>query len=485
MQLYFLVAGKINQNCVVLCPKNGNFASRFMEAGAVVKVGDVHELINEIHDILCLICNTIMTADIVLYARSLHLSVIWILHEWWDETMLSEQLSLRGMNMTLDSVQRAFHEASKVVFVCEAQRKLYCSDCSKTNSAVIYVGVPSPKGGKNTTSNQRTASGSNSSNINSKGVGSYNQLLKGLKNGCYTNGATDYKYTKENPFIFICIGIICPRKGQKWCVDVFKRFAATHPNCKLVIVGARYTRQYEIDYLLKVKEAAGSDTRIEIHDVTDKVDQYYRDSHCLLFTSSNEVTPLVISEAMSHGLPIISTSIAGIPEMLCHGIEGFLFDVDDEKAALDAMHQVYSNKEFRLNMGANGIKRYFNQFCLKIMIDKYNDLLFHIIPPTILVDMDGVLVDWDAGFIKQWGNKRCPIDRSLSYSMEQCIDLSFKKEAERIIVSQGFFLGLPPMAGGLQAIKDMETAGFKVFICTSLVTHIANANFCAEEKLDW
>ena len=31
----------------------------------------------------------------------------------------------------------------------------------------------------------------------------------------------------------------------------------------------------------------------------------------LLFTSINEVTPMVISEAMSHGIPVISTNIAG------------------------------------------------------------------------------------------------------------------------------------------------------------------------------
>ena len=47
---------------------------------------------------------------------------------------------------------------------------------------------------------------------------------------------------------------------------------------------------------------------------------------CLLFTSVNEVTPMVISEAMSWSIPVLTTNIAGIPEMFsADGVEGFLY----------------------------------------------------------------------------------------------------------------------------------------------------------------
>ena len=56
----------------------------------------------------------------------------------------------------------------------------------------------------------------------------------------------------------------------------------------------------------------GDDPRIELHDVTPDADKFYAMSDVLLFTSLNEVTPLVLSEAMSHRLPIITTNIAGM-----------------------------------------------------------------------------------------------------------------------------------------------------------------------------
>ena len=88
---------------------------------------------------------------------------------------------------------------------------------------------------------------------------------------------------------------------------------------RLLVVGARYIRQYEIDYVDQVKAIAGKDKRIEVHDVTSDVDSFYRQADALLFTSINEVTPMVIAESMMRSMPVITTNIAGIPEMFEHG----------------------------------------------------------------------------------------------------------------------------------------------------------------------
>ena len=50
-------------NVFILSPKTGDFLMRFVEVGAVVRCGDHRVLLNNINDALCIICNTIMTAD--------------------------------------------------------------------------------------------------------------------------------------------------------------------------------------------------------------------------------------------------------------------------------------------------------------------------------------------------------------------------------------------------------------------------------------
>ena len=44
---------------------------------------------------------------------------------------------------------------------------------------------------------------------------------------------------------------------------------------RLLIVGARYTRDYEIQYVEEVKRVINGDMRIELYDVTENVDRYY------------------------------------------------------------------------------------------------------------------------------------------------------------------------------------------------------------------
>ena len=51
------------------------------------------------------------------------------------------------------------------------------------------------------------------------------------------------------------------------------------------------------------------DKRSELHDVTNDVDFFYRQADALLFTSLNEVTPMVIAEAMMRALPVVTTDI--------------------------------------------------------------------------------------------------------------------------------------------------------------------------------
>jgi hypothetical protein len=97
-----------------------------------------------------------------------------------------------------------------------------------------------------------------------------------------------------------------------------------------------------------------------------------------------------------------STDIAGVPEMLDDGVEGFLFAPGDAATAIRAMHAVSSDPSLRSRMAEAGRRRFSRQFDLEIMVEQYRQLLLRVAPPTLLVDMDGVAVDWDRGFEARW-----------------------------------------------------------------------------------
>ena len=130
---------------------------------------------------------------------------------------------------------------------------------------------------------------------------------------------------------------------------------------------------------------------------------------------------MVIAEAMMRSLPVITTDIAGIPEMLTNGVHGFALPPDDHAPFVDALAQLGAagseGQRRRLQMGAAARKHAIETFTNAIMVSQYRAAALSLAPPIILIDMDGCLVDWDAGFARAWGG-RSPIDRRLSYSME-------------------------------------------------------------------
>ena len=58
-------------------------------------------------------------------------------------------------------------------------------------------------------------------------------------------------------------------------VELFRAFAKDRTDVRLLVVGARYTRDYEIQYVEEVKRAINGDPRIELYDVTENVDRFY------------------------------------------------------------------------------------------------------------------------------------------------------------------------------------------------------------------
>ncbi len=72
--------------------------------------------------------------------------------------------------------------------------------------------------------------------------------------------------------------------------------------------------------------------------------------------------PNVIVEAQSQQLPVISTNISGIPELITDGENGILIEPDDIQALSDAIAQLITHPSIRQAMGKAGDKKVRTQF---------------------------------------------------------------------------------------------------------------------------
>lgn len=81
---------------------------------------------------------------------------------------------------------------------------------------------------------------------------------------------------------------------------------------------------------------------------------------------SNECFPLVLLEAMSAGLPIISTFEGGIPDIVEDGTTGYLVNQKNVEVLAEKLEILIKNSELRQQMGKAGRKKYENEFTLDI-----------------------------------------------------------------------------------------------------------------------
>ncbi len=105
----------------------------------------------------------------------------------------------------------------------------------------------------------------------------------------------------------------------------------------------------------------------------------------------------------------------------------------------------------------------------------------------VLVDMDGVLADLEASFGEIWQARYpdrpliAPEARTTFYLTDQ-YPREYRADIWRILTARGFFRRLPPVPGGIAALREMEQLGIEVFICS---TPLTGHTSCMTEKYVW
>lgn len=105
----------------------------------------------------------------------------------------------------------------------------------------------------------------------------------------------------------------------------------------------------------------------------------------------------------------------------------------------------------------------------------------------ILIDMDGVLANFEEGFLNAWRKKfpnhpHVPLEKRKTFSLIEDYPGGLEKDVQSIITTSHFFENLSVIKGGKEALTKMETLGHEVFICTSPISKFEN---CVLEKYYW
>lgn len=150
---------------------------------------------------------------------------------------------------------------------------------------------------------------------------------------------------QHDDFIIITAGRLSEQKNQKLLIEAVGELKNEINNLKLIILGDGPLRE-ELDSFIRGK---GLDEIVRLLGNVDNIEDYYAKADIFALCSLYEGVPLVILEAMAAGLPVITTDVGGIKDILQDG--GILVPAGDDRAYIDALRQLISDKSALSSIG--------------------------------------------------------------------------------------------------------------------------------------
>lgn len=156
---------------------------------------------------------------------------------------------------------------------------------------------------------------------------------------------SDYEKTvQEN--IILNVGRLSDQKGQDLLINAFSKINSE--NWKLHIVGEGPKR----DELQKLICLNKMQDRILLLGNSKNIMDHYRNSKIFAFTSLYEGFPNALIEAMHFGLACISTDCpSGPSELIQNEVNGFLIEVNNQKALKEKLTYLIKHEEERISFG--------------------------------------------------------------------------------------------------------------------------------------
>ena len=180
-------------------------------------------------------------------------------------------------------------------------------------------------------------------------------------------------YTIDKKWWISNIGTICPRKGQKnfihAALKLLKQEESRFINCKFVLVG-----DIDTSYSSHIKTLIPTKYLKYFYFVkeTSSIYDFYEISDIFVCTSYEESFPMVLLLAMAFELPIITTNVNGIVEMLSEN-SSILLPPDDIDGLSNAIKKLVFNKSYCFELSSYAKSKFVRYYDESICLSNYQD----------------------------------------------------------------------------------------------------------------
>tara|TARA_Y100001980_G_C14555572_1_gene344425 strand:+ start:2670 stop:3767 length:1098 start_codon:yes stop_codon:yes gene_type:complete len=186
--------------------------------------------------------------------------------------------------------------------------------------------------------------------------------------------------TISKEFIVCCIGNLRKNKNHSFFINIMKDVIDDIPLAKGWIIGQPVDDEPNVQNELT--------NEIRIHQLEEKVYllgfqsniiKLLKKCSILVVSSKSEGMPNVVLEAMSIGIPVISSNVGGLSELIHHGKNGLLCSIKNKTEFADAIKLLLTKTHLNRKLGANGKKFILARYLPSRTVHRFNNFYFDLL----------------------------------------------------------------------------------------------------------
>ncbi|PCI24925.1 MAG: hypothetical protein COB67_11230 [SAR324 cluster bacterium] len=243
-----------------------------------------------------------------------------------------------------DDLRRYFpHKATKIIAISQTLKDIF-DPKYKDKIKVIYSGIPTPNLNRQVMRARI---------LNQFGLGS-EALLLGI------------------------LGQIIPRKGIRLFLKAAKQIVSELPQTRFLIVG---DEKNEHGLMMKqLSKELGIEKYVIWAGYQTNSQEWMAGMDILAVPSKSEGFGLVAAEAGAVGTPVIASDVDGLPEIIEHGLNGYLIPVGDESAFVFYAKKLLLDEKKRAQMASQGKQKVQKTFSFEKSMEGIERIYSELLP---------------------------------------------------------------------------------------------------------
>ena len=196
-----------------------------------------------------------------------------------------------------------------------------------------------------------------------------------VPNGVDINFFTPDSSCRDPRPTVVFIGRLVRQKDPFSLIEAFSLLRKLVPEARLILIGKGYLSSR----IQQKVTASGLSEHIELISGAYDVRPFLRRGWLLTLSSVSEGFPQVIIEAMSCGLPVVATSVGGVPEIIENGVNGLLVQPHSPESLAQSMAKILLDDDVRNSMCKKAREMATERFLLENVVKLTEEIILDVV----------------------------------------------------------------------------------------------------------